>query len=88
MCLFVAVAEVYISNAPFWMNEVDGFEAVSRESLKYTPGSKSGVPKTSSSGEQPMSTLTVFLHVRRIRGNSSTQFVESVLAAKDVFKDL
>ena len=70
------------------MNGFDGFEAVSRESLKYSPGSESGVPKTSSASEHPMSSLTVFLHARRIRGNSSTQFVESVLATKEVFKDL
>ena len=70
------------------MNGVDGFEAVSRESLKYSPGSESGVPKTSSAGEHPISSLTVLLHARRIGGNSSTQFVESVLAAKEVFKDL
>ena len=70
------------------MNGVDGFEAELRESLKYSPGTESNVPKTSSAGEHLMSSLTVFLHARRIRGNSSTQFVESVLAAKEVFKDL
>ena len=58
------------------MNGVDSFEAVSRESLKYSPGSKSGVPKT------------VFLHARKIRSNSSTQFTESVLVTKEVYKDL
>ena len=71
-----------------WRNGVDRFEAVSRESLKYSLASESGVPKTSSAGEHPMSSLTVFLHARRIRGNSFTQFVESVLAAKEVFKHL
>ena len=60
------------------MNGADGFEAVSRETLKYSPGNESGVPKTSSAGEQPMSSFTVFLHARGIKGNSSTQFVESV----------
>ena len=70
------------------MNGVYGFEAESRESLKYSPESESGVPKTSSPGEQPMSCFTVFLLVRRIRGNSSTQFVELVLVDKEVFKNL
>ena len=43
---------VYVKRAILWrsswMNGVDGFEALSRESLKYSPGSESGVPKTSS----------------------------------------
>ena len=64
------------------MNGVDGFEAVSRESLEYSPGSKSDVPKTSSAGEQIMSSFTVFRHARRIRGNLSTQFV---VTSKEVF---
>ena len=67
------------------MNGVDCFETVSRGSLKYSPESESGVPKTSSADEQPMSYFTVFLHARRVRGNSSTQFVESVLVAKRGF---
>ena len=69
---------VYFKRAILWrstlMNGVDGFEAVSRESLKYSPKSESGVPKTSSAGEHPMSSLTVFLHARK----DQRQFIHPV----------
>ena len=57
------------------------------ESLKYCPGRERSVLKTSLAGEQPKSSLRMFIIERKIRGRSSTQLVVSCLVAREVFRD-
>ena len=70
-----------------WANDVVAVPGVMLESSKYSPGRVRGAPNTSSAGEQLRSAFNVFLQARRIKGRSSTQFVLSVMADREVFSD-